>query len=116
MAIVSLSGPLTNIFLAIVCSQLLKSFGQIDVLGILLLAAVQYNLVLGIINLIPIPPLDGSKVFAAFLPDNIARSYLSIERYGVFILLMLLFFPIGGFSLGTLVSKLIFYSIQLLGV
>lgn len=116
MAIVSLFGPLTNIFLAVVCAQLLKTFGQIDVLGIILLAAIQYNLVLGIINLIPIPPLDGSKVFAAFMPDNIATTYLSIERYGVFILLTLLFIPIGGFSLGLLINKLVMFSISLLGI
>jgi len=68
---------------------------------------VLYNLMLAIINLIPIPPLDGSKVVAAIMPDDLAKSYLSIQQFGIFILFFFLLFPIGGFSLGQLINNLI---------
>ena len=71
---------------------------------------------LSIINLIPIPPLDGSKVLAAILPDELARAYLSIQQFGIFILFFLLFFPIGGFSLGRLIGNLIFFAVEALGL
>ena len=49
------------------------------------------NLMLGIFNLIPIPPLDGSRILYGLLPGRWAEDYLSIERYGIFILYGLLF-------------------------
>lgn len=48
------------------------------------------NLMLGTFNLIPIPPLDGSKVLMTLLPYNLAREYMKFERYGFLILLVLL--------------------------
>jgi Zn-dependent protease len=49
------------------------------------------NGMLGMFNMLPIPPLDGSKVLAGFLPRDIVASYMSIERYGIFILLGVIF-------------------------
>lgn len=60
------------------------------------------NLLLAIFNLIPIPPLDGSKILVNFLPDRLKFKVLSIERYGLFIILFLIMF---GFF------RLIFYPI-----
>lgn len=126
MALTALAGPLTNVFLAVIAAQIIKFVptstsaslgGPIDpLLHPLLYTIVLYNLMLAIINLIPIPPLDGSKVIAAILPDDLAQSYLSIQQFGIFILFFLLIFPIGGFSLGSLISKLIFFSIKTLGI
>lgn len=116
MALTALSGPLTNVFLAILSSQIIKFVPLDPLLHSFLYAIVLYNLMLGIINLIPIPPLDGSKVLAAILPDEIAHNYLSIQQYGIFILFFLLLFPIGGFSLGHLINNLILFSINLLGI
>ena len=122
MALTALAGPLTNVFLAVVASQILRFFPSGaeplwgGALSSILYIVVLYNLMLAIINLIPIPPLDGSRVLAAILPDDLARSYLSIERYGIFILFALLLFPIGGFSLGDLINNLIMSSLHLLGV
>lgn len=50
-------------------------------------AAVYVNLILGVFNLIPIPPLDGSNVLAYFLPPQLAYKYMSLSRYGFFILI-----------------------------
>ena len=48
------------------------------------------NAILGVFNLLPIPPLDGSKILAGLLPRSLLRPYLRLERYGFFILLLLL--------------------------
>lgn len=116
MALTALAGPLTNVFLALLAAQIIKFVPLDPIISSVLYLVVLYNLMLAIINLIPIPPLDGSKVLAAILPDDLARAYLSIQQFGIFILFFLLFFPIGGFSLGSLISNLIFFSINLLGI
>jgi Zn-dependent protease len=54
-------------------------------------AGVLVNCILGVFNLLPIPPLDGSKILAAVLPRHLARQFMRIEQYGFFILLILLF-------------------------
>src|SRR3989304_8750870 len=88
MALVSLSGPLTNFATAGISSVVahllyprvssLQELLGMGFLGLILGLFLNYNLILGIFNLLPIPPLDGSKVFALFLSENTARSYLSI--------------------------------------
>ncbi len=116
MALTALAGPLTNVFLALLSAQIIKFLPLDPLIYSFLYLVVLYNLMLAIINLIPIPPLDGSKVLAAILPDDLARSYLSIQQFGIFILFFLLLFPIGGFSLGSAINNLILYSVHLLGI
>ena len=111
VALVSLSGPLTNILLAILASFIFKIF-PIDFLAVV----TRLNLLLAIFNLLPIPPLDGSKVFALFLPQKTANTYLSLGSIGIFILFLLLLNPIGGFSLGHLIFSLLSFSEKLLGL
>ncbi len=112
MALVALSGPLTNVLLAIAASLLFRFFDALPILfpgfiGLLLYMIIQYNLLLAIFNLLPIPPLDGSKVFSLLLPEKEANAYLSLGSIGMFILFFLLLFPIGGFSLGSFVFNLL---------
>lgn len=120
MALVALSGPLTNIILAIIASLVLRlllllpQLTGIEIIGFLVLTTVKLNLLLAIFNLLPIPPLDGSKVFSLLLPEEAANSYLSLGSFGIFILFMLLMFPIGGFSLGIFISELINFFLNLL--
>lgn len=117
LALVGLAGPLTNIGIAILFSFLFKIFMiSSPALATIFYAIVFYNLILGIINLIPIPPLDGSRVFSAVLPDSLIAAYYSIESIGIFILFFLLLFPIGGFNLGNLIEKLLFFSLKFLGM
>jgi Zn-dependent protease len=57
---------------------------------------IYFNILLMVLNLVPIPPLDGSRIISAFLPLRAAISYNRIERFGFFILLALIVIPIGG--------------------
>jgi len=120
MALVSLAGPLTNFLIASIFAFILKFIvpflGNDPIIYGLLYVIVQLNLLLGIFNLLPIPPLDGSKIFALLLPEDMANRYLSIGTYGMFILFFLLIFPIGGFSLGTIIFQLQEFALQLLGL
>lgn len=125
LALVSVAGPGTNLLLAIIASlaihAIFPGIGFYEVLrqgifGFVLGTIVRLNLVLAIFNLIPIPPLDGSKILAMLLPKKEAAAFLDIgQRMGMFLLFFLLFFPIGGFSLMDLVGTLINFSLKLLG-
>lgn len=125
MALVSLAGPATNLLLAILAGlgiRMLFFFGHsaiatdffLSFLFYFLTITLQLNLLLAIFNLLPIPPLDGSKIFAMLLPEKEAAAYLSLGQFGIFILLALLFFPIGPFSLNELIFRLLEFSQHLL--
>ena len=107
VALVSLAGPLTNLLLAVTAAILFHAVGAtIPFVGIILALVAQINIYLGIFNLLPIPPLDGSKVFALVLPDSLANDYLALGNIGIIILFLLLSFPIGGFFLPNFVQHL----------
>lgn len=122
IALVSLAGPAMNILLVLIGTIFYKLLGGQNAAGFLQYAVIFFeyviriNLSLAIFNLLPIPPLDGSKVFALILPENLANTYLSLSSFGTIILLVLLMFPVGGFSLMGFVSAIFTYSIQLLGL
>lgn len=134
LALVSLAGPLTNIVIAVLGSLLFFVLptpfalqetvfgilqGQyvvsnfIDASAFILGIVVYINLLLALFNLLPIPPLDGSKIFAMLLPEKQAQAYLSLGSVGFFLILLLLMFPIGGFSIGNLLFSLL---VSLLGI
>lgn len=120
MALVALAGPATNIVVAIVASLFIKLLAfnfllPAPIFYPLLSSIVFYNLLLAILNLIPIPPLDGSKIFAMLLTQRQAFVYLALGQIGIFILLFLLFFPIGRFSLGKIIFDLVRFASKLLG-
>lgn len=92
---VSAAGILANFGLAITAAviyQILNALPQTfpTIVGNLLSFTVLINLVLGIFNLLPIPPLDGSKILMSQLPLNLAQKYQRLEPYGFLILLLLL--------------------------
>jgi Zn-dependent protease len=124
LALVSLVGPVTNIMLAVIASVLIHifypdtSFFAVmkgDIFGLILTNIVEWNLVLAIFNLVPIPPLDGSKVFSLILPEKQAEAYMSMGNIGMLLLMVLLFFPIGGFSLMDVVNSIVGFSLSMLG-
>ena len=118
MALVALAGPLTNVGIAILGAIVLHLFaGALDTfVYFFILQVVRLNLLLAIFNLIPIPPLDGSKVFSLILSEQQAGAYLSLGNMGIFILFALLLIPIGGFSLGQIIFNLLEFSMHLLGL
>lgn len=92
MMLVAMSGPLTNVLIALVLTAVLHLVGGSlpDVVVHSLAMAALMNVVLTVFNLIPIPPLDGSRIVAYFLHGRTLRSYMSLERYGLFIVFGLL--------------------------
>lgn len=101
---VSAAGILANFGLAILAALIYHILNVLPqnfpvLVGSILKFTIMINLVLGIFNLFPIPPLDGSKVLMSQLPYNLARQYQRLEPYGILILLILLMVPIGGASL-----------------
>src|SRR4030042_1684563 len=85
-AIVAFAGPASNFVLAIVFSIVYRIVA-ID----LILIIISINLLLGLFNLIPVPPLDGYKVLLGFLPKNLAVRLAEIESYGPIVLIIFLF-------------------------
>lgn len=99
MGLVAAAGPLANFIMALLWAICLKIASMLHpelskpVLFMLLTAqaGLFINLILAFLNLIPIPPLDGSKIIASLLPPRQAAQYLKIERFGFLILMILLF-------------------------
>ncbi len=101
---VSAAGILANFTLAIAATLIYHFLNALPqtfpaIIGALLRFTITINLVLGVFNLFPIPPLDGSKILLSWLPYNLAKSYQKIEPYGFLILLVLLMVPFGHGSL-----------------
>jgi len=102
---VALAGPLTNLALAVISAILTKGIWLLATilpyssateailvpLNSMLIASVWINLVLCIFNFLPIPPLDGSRILMGLLPNNLALSYMRIERFGFIIIIVLAF-------------------------
>ncbi len=122
LMLVALAGPVTNILLALAFGLLFKlaltvfppylsqlSPAQLFILKCLQLGIV-INLGLALFNLLPVPPLDGSKVISYFLPAELAWRYLSIERWGFLILILLLASNV----LGRVISPLLRGGCQLI--
>ena len=117
-SIVSLAGPLSNFILGFVgvlfyavvvktsMNSILIKFAQIFII---------YNVSLGVFNLFPIPPLDGSKIIAGVLPLNLYYKFLALEKYGFIVLYLLLIFYPDIFNIIT-TPVLNFYNMVLLSL
>ncbi|HLF18173.1 MAG TPA: site-2 protease family protein [Candidatus Omnitrophota bacterium] len=88
---VGMAGPAINCLMAFLFAQLINLDMPLEDLQLLVLA-IFINLLLAAFNMIPIPPLDGSRLVAGLLPNRLAMPYLRLERYGIFIVIVLLYF------------------------
>jgi len=91
VALIGISGPITNLFLAIIGSVIYKivGIGSISIANYLTLF-VDINILFFIFNMIPIPPLDGSRLLYAFAPESLQRLMMKIEGFG-FISILIIF-------------------------
>lgn len=85
--LVGVIGPLTNLFIAFVAFGFYILSGEAGYMGAILKTMVYVNLGFFIFNMIPIPPLDGSRLLYYLAPDSVRRFMQSMETYGIFIIL-----------------------------
>jgi len=96
MILVSSAGIIVNTILAFFSILLLRLLepAEQSIAGTALYFMAQINIILAAFNLIPIPPLDGSKILMGFLPDRLRYSFSRLEPYGFFIIIALLLFGV----------------------
>ena len=133
MAVIALAGPASNLVMAGLAGIPIKldlvpfyhpfvgasnasAWAQVwtdspqDLAGLFLGTVLFLNVLLGVFNMLPIPPLDGSKVLAGLLPDDLARQYARLEPWGFGILMLLVMAPFitnGQFSLFTITGPFV---------
>lgn len=109
---VAAAGPASNLVMAIFWAILLNMVNEPSTNGLfnanyflteMSWAGISINLVLMVLNLLPLPPLDGGRIAVSLLPNNLANQLSSVEKYGFFILIALMFTGI----LGKIISPFI---------
>ena len=103
MALVALAGPAANLLMALGWALLIRLAQNLagvpwiaDPLFAMGLMGVAFNVILAVLNLLPVPPLDGSHVLAGVLPSHMAAAYARLAPYGMIILMLALVFGLLG--------------------
>jgi Zn-dependent protease len=96
MMFVAIAGPASNFLLAALFFASLKYVNSTELfvgkqMPLILGACISFNIILTIFNLIPIPPLDGSRVMAYLLPSSLREPYVALERFGMLVIFGLMF-------------------------
>ena len=120
MALTALAGPVSNFLLALIlllAAELMVAGGlYVEWLVMLLIRTAILSIGLGIFNMISIPPLDGSKVLFAVLPDRQYNLLMRYERYGMFLLLALVLLGAGGSFLSQATHAVFMFFARLTGL
>jgi Zn-dependent protease len=110
MLVVAIAGPLMNVLLALVAALpfrlglvSLRAIGLGQPLALILYSLMTINLVLAVFNLIPVPPLDGSRILPMLVPAQYDHVLATLNQYGMFILLFLILPLFNGQSAVTLI-------------
>jgi Zn-dependent protease len=118
MALVAVAGPVSNFFMACIWAMFIKlvylSLDQSQTLVFLTEMGkngIIINIVLMVLNLLPIPPLDGGRVVAGVLPPRIALPFMQLERFGMIIILLLLVSGI----LGKIMWPIVMHFVNIVG-
>ena len=122
MAITALAGPVSNFLLALVLLLIARGVylralvtGQLSETWFsFLLNTASLSVGLGLFNLVPVPPLDGSKVLAAFLPDSAYWKLMRYERFGMLLLILLSLTGAGGSLIGGAISGVWYFLYHLI--
>ena len=114
MGLTALAGPMTNFGLAFLAAMIWHLLGNnmTPIVFLILKNVIFINLSLTLINLIPIPPLDGSKVISILLSEKAAFSYQRMSQYGFFLLFALLYLT----PLSDILNNLFLYALRLFGL
>ncbi len=102
---VAIAGPLSNIFIALVFSLIVRfatTFLPASFIGLSVIIVI-VNLSLALFNLVPVPPLDGSKVLFSILPFRYQKIRFYLERYAILLVFILILVPAFSTALGTAV-------------
>ncbi len=95
-AIVAFAGPLSNILIAIIFGLMIRFLYPMAILPESFFMIAQFvvliNIILAIFNLVPVPPLDGSKILFSVLPYHMQEVRYSLEKYSIFLVLLFVFF------------------------
>jgi len=91
-ALVALAGPMTNVVLALIGGALIGLLNPGETLLTFLYFMVLYNVLMAVFNLIPIPPLDGSRILASLLPPSRQHVVFFLDKWGFLLLFVLVFF------------------------
>lgn len=124
IALTSIAGPVSNFILALITGLIFKFalnaeiefFFTNEIMFNFMSSLLIYNISLGLFNLIPIPPLDGSKILASMLPDKLEYKFYQYERYSMVILVLFMylgvfrtvFSPIVNGAINLFISNIIF--------
>ncbi len=92
--LIAIVGPLSNLALALIFGLIIRFFyaGAMTPFMEILSYIILINIILAVFNLIPVPPLDGSKLLLAFLPNQYSRARVLLETYGPFLIIFVVFF------------------------
>jgi Zn-dependent protease len=111
---IGLAGPATNVAWIIALIIIMKTglFSPVSPVYLLLFICMYINMILLVFNMIPIPPLDGSRVVEGLLPDTYANEYARIKPYGFIILLILIYFGV----FGQLFSRILYLVMRIFAI
>lgn len=119
-ALISIAGPMSNIMMAIFASIVLRIISLTPILAInvflsdIISSFIYFNVLLAVFNLVPIHPLDGFKVVGGLLPKKYYEDWMSLERYGMIFLILMIFPFFGGSPITTLISPVVNFLLSFL--
>lgn len=96
-ALIAVAGPLSNLVLAFISALVTTLFFAGTFIGEVLLVFTTLNVALFVFNMLPIPPLDGSRVLYAFAPEPVQRVLEGLEQFGLFLVFGLIFLGLGSY-------------------